>query len=500
VTVVNWSTRRSTIHRLVEPTLAFLVSAVFFLLAAAATPVRHHLIPIVLLGGVYVYVVYVAATRLGPLYAVPLAIAGGLAFDSFFIPPTRPFGADNWQNWLVVGIYVAMGVLIGIVGTRSQRRTDVLEQARGVLADEQAALRRVATLVAQGVPSSEVFAAVAREVGQLLGAESTHVGRYESDHTATDVGSWSASGAHVQVGVRVTLDDTSVAGLVHRLGRPARLDSYDEASDEITGLVDQLGIRSSVAAPIIVDGRLWGVMVASAKSREALPPETEPRIAAFTELVATAISNTEARADLAASRARIVTATDEERRRVVRDLHDGAQQRLVHTVVTLKLADRALQADEETAPRLVADALDQAESAMVELRELAHGILPSVLTYGGLRAGVEALAVRAPVPVHVDVCDDRFAGAVEATAYFVVAEALTNVAKHAQAGSATVTGHIEDGSLRIEISDDGIGAADPHGHGLLGLADRVASRDGVLEVLSTPGEGTRVVATLPLAA
>jgi signal transduction histidine kinase len=183
---------------------------------------------------------------------------------------------------------------------------------------------------------------------------------------------------------------------------------------------------------------------------------------------------------------------------VVRDLHDGAQQRLVHTVVTLKLALRARGGKDDTGPELVSEALGHAEAAMVELRELAHGILPSVLNRGGLRAGVEALASRMPVPVEIGVGQDRFPTAVEATAYFVVAEALTNVAKHAHAGHAAVTTDVDDGTLRIEIADDGTGTADPYGHGLLGLADRLASREGALQVLSAPGNGTRVIATVPL--
>jgi signal transduction histidine kinase len=258
-----------------------------------------------------------------------------------------------------------------------------------------------------------------------------------------------------------------------------------------------LGLRSAVGGPIVVDDRLWGAVVAGTLQAE-LPADAESRIAEFTELVATSISNVQARTELAASRARIVAATDEERRRVVRDLHDGAQQRLVHTVITLKLARRALENEAEAAASLVSEALAQAENATAELRELAHGILPAVLTSGGLRAGVRALASRVPVPVEVAVCGDRFPAAVEATAYYVVAEALTNVAKHSHAEHARVIADVEDGTLQVEIADDGTGATDPNGHGLLGLADRVASRDGVLQVVGAPGKGTRVIATLPL--
>ena len=224
----------------------------------------------------------------------------------------------------------------------------------------------------------------------------------------------------------------------------------------------------------------------------------ERRLADFTELVATAISSLHARAELAASRARIAAAADDERRRVVRDLHDGAQQRLVHTVITLQLAQQALAKGIENAPLLVQEALEHAEQAIAEVRELAHGILPAVLTHGGLPAGIDALASRAPVRVEIDVSVDRLPAPIEATAYFVVAEALTNVAKHASAGHAEVVARIEDGMLRVEVRDDGVGGASPDGTGLVGLADRLAVLDGRLEVDSPPGGGTRLTATIPL--
>jgi signal transduction histidine kinase len=259
-----------------------------------------------------------------------------------------------------------------------------------------------------------------------------------------------------------------------------------------------MGNRSAVGAPIVVEGRLWGVMVATSPEAGSLRADTESRLENFTELVATAISNTEARTEVAASRARIVAATDEERRRVVRDLHDGAQQRLVHTIVTLKLARGAVQNERADAAALLSEALDHAEQATAELRELAHGILPAVLTRGGLRAGVDALASRMPVPVENDVSIGRLAAAVEATAYFVVAEALTNVAKHARAERAAVGARVEHGTLFVHVRDDGVGGAQRTGSGLTGLADRLAALDGELRVEGPADGGTLVAATVPL--
>jgi signal transduction histidine kinase len=222
------------------------------------------------------------------------------------------------------------------------------------------------------------------------------------------------------------------------------------------------------------------------------------RIEEFARLMATGISNVQTRAEVAASRARIVAASDEARRRVVRDLHDGAQQRLVHTIIVLKLVSRALQREDDSAPRLVAEALAHAKRANVELRDLAHGILPAVLTRGGLRAGVDALASRMPMPVDNHVAVGSLPDSVEATAYFVVAEALTNVAKHARAERAAVTARIEDGTLVVVVSDDGVGGARPDGSGLVGLADRLAVLGGRLRVETPPDGGTLVAAAIPL--
>jgi signal transduction histidine kinase len=281
-------------------------------------------------------------------------------------------------------------------------------------------------------------------------------------------------------------------------GGPARLDDYADAVGPIAEGIREEGIRSVVGTPILVEGgRIWG-LIAAGSSQEPLPPDTEERLASFTELVGTAIANAQARTEVAASRARIAAAADEERRRVVRDLHDGAQQRLVHTVITLKLANRALHNEKNDLPALLTEALDHAQQATNELRELAHGILPDVLTQGGLRAGVDALTLRMPVPVETAVPAGRLPAAVEATAYFVVAEALTNVAKHARAAHAEVTARVADGALVVQVRDDGVGGARADGSGLLGLRDRLAVLDGQLRVESPADGGTLVVAEIPL--
>jgi signal transduction histidine kinase len=321
--------------------------------------------------------------------------------------------------------------------------------------------------------------------------------RYEPDLRVTPVAAWGAVGDHPAWPDPWPTDEVDPATLIASRGRAVRID-WSDVTGTIATLLRDVGIRWSVGSPILVDGRLWGALAIHTRGPHPFPPDTEPRLENFTELVATAISNTEARAELAASRERLVTAAVAERRRVVRDLHDGAQQRLVHTILTLELAHRALENDAPGAWALVTDALGHAKGANDELRELAHGILPAVLTEGGLRAGVDALASRCGVPVETDVSVGRLPTAVEATAYFVVAEALTNVAKHSGAGRATVAARVEDGTVRVEVRDDGVGGVRPDGSGLLGMADRLAALGGQLRIESPAAGGTLIAADFPL--
>jgi signal transduction histidine kinase len=332
-------------------------------------------------------------------------------------------------------------------------------------------------------------------VHRLLGANTTHLLRHEPDGALTSVADRGEPGIEVD-GDRFALEGDSVTGAVLRTGRPARMD-YERASGAVADRLREQGIRAAVAAPIVVEDRLWGVMAAAWKRTETLPADIEARMAQFTELIATAIANTQSRAELAASRARVVATADETRRRIERDLHDGAQQRLVHAVITLKLAQRAMR-DGKPAEELVGEALEHSERATEELRDLAHGILPAALNRG-LHAGIETLVSRMRLPVSIDVTTERLPPSLEATAYFIVAEALTNVVKHADARSAHVKAQLEGSRLRVEVRDDGVGGAHlDGGSGLLGLSDRVAAMNGELTVESPPGSGTAIVATLPV--
>jgi signal transduction histidine kinase len=366
------------------------------------------------------------------------------------------------------------------------------------LADEQAALRRVATLVAEGSPPAAVFEAVAAETERLLGADRVSLSRYETDAEITVLAHRGSGAELVPTGSRLSHEGDNVQEMVRRTERPARMENFDEAQGQIAEVQRTMGARGVVAVPVVVNGRVWGVIGASWVGEESPAVDTEERMAQFAGLLETAIANADAGDQLTASRARLVTEGDAARRRLVRDLHDGAQQRLVHTIVSLKLAQRAFGKADDKTESLLGEALEHAEESNRELRELAHGILPAALTMGGLRAGVDAVVARLDLPVTSDVLAERLPAEIEASAYFIVAEALTNVVKHAHAEHAEVSAAVEDGVLHVQVRDDGFGGANPDGHGLVGIADRVTALGGRLEIDSPPGDGTLLAATLPL--
>jgi signal transduction histidine kinase len=368
---------------------------------------------------------------------------------------------------------------------------------------EQAALRRVATLVAGDPAPGRLFKAVCEEVGRVLGVESANLVRFEEGGTGTVLGAWAAGGApSFPTGQGIPVDGETVSGKLRRTGKPQRVDDYSDVRGELVRLLRDAGIKSAVGAPVRVAGRVWGGIVASSGRPQAFSEGAEHRLADFAELVTAALANVDAREQLAASRARIVEAGYEERRRLGRDLHDGAQQELVSAVISLRLAQRKLARAPDEAGELVQDALDRMETGIRDLRELAAGIHPSALTDRGLGVALEALAGRAPMPVELsEVPSERLPAPVETSAYFVVAEALTNAAKHARCSHIHVGVRVEEGAATVEVFDDGVGGADPSaGSGLRGLADRVNALGGKLDIQSPAGEGTRVRARIGLGA
>ena len=366
-----------------------------------------------------------------------------------------------------------------------------------LLVDEQASLRRVATLVARDAPSTEVFAAVATEVGKLLDTDITVVGRYDDDGAATAIGSWSASPGGVPVGTRSAIGGHNVLTLVAESGKPARIDAYDDASGAAAEIARRHRWRSSIAAPISVEGRLWGVMLVATQRPELFPAGAEERLSAFTDLVATAIANAESRSELAASRRRIVAAADEARRRIERDLHDGIQQRLIALAFRARAMTRR---PPDELPGMAAELADGLKDVSNELREVSRGIHPTILTEAGLGPALRALARRSNVPIDVDVrLDERLPTAVEAAAYYIASEALTNVAKHAHATVVQLIAARDDGVLRLEVRDDGVGGVDAsRGSGILGLTDRVEALGGTISIASPPRGGTALSVRLPI--
>jgi signal transduction histidine kinase len=362
-----------------------------------------------------------------------------------------------------------------------------------VLAEEQAALRRLAMLVAEGAEPDAVFAAVCEETARIIGSSSVNLARFAPPGYTETVAGWSRDGSHVPPGVRVPLDGEVINAIVQRSGAPGRVEDYARVEGELAALLRERGVRTEVGAPVIVDGEVWGALIAGL-AHGGFPEGAEHRVARFAELTATAISSAEARAELLASRARIVTAADQGRAKLARDIHDGAQQRLVSAIVLLQLADQQLGEHPENARELLRDALAHAQAGIDELRELAAGVHPSILTNGGLRAAVLALAEHSHVPVHVLADDRRFPEHVEAGAYFLIAEALTNSAKHAHASRVEVEIVAGDGVLEIAVRDDGVGGAGR----MRGLVDRVEALGGTFRLESPAGKGTAIRATLPL--
>jgi PAS domain S-box-containing protein len=361
-------------------------------------------------------------------------------------------------------------------------------------ADEQAALRRVATLVATQTPPEEVFATVTEEVGRLLDVDLVSMHRYDPAGTVTVLAARPAT-----LATGWSIGGRNVSTLVFETGRPARIDAY--ASGPGAVLAREWGVRSAVGAPITIEGRLWGVMFVASRQERALPAGTEDRLAGFTELVATSIANAEARAELRASRARIAAAAEATRRQIERDLHGGAQQRLVSLVLQL----RAAQADMPSGARQLSARLDQVAAGLVgvvdELREFARGVYPAVLADGGLGPALRTLARRCPIPVTLDVqTGGRLPEPVEVCAYYVVSEALANAARHSRASTITVQVTTTGDVLDVRVGDDGVGGAYfGAGAGLIGLKDLVEALGGQFTLRSRQGEGTSVRAQLPLA-
>jgi signal transduction histidine kinase len=436
-----------------NPFVGLLVSLAGIALVSGVIHLTKSQAPVFSLSVLYLLAVLPVAVYWGLGLAVFVAVASVLTFDYLFIPPIHSFHFGDGHDWVALAVYVITAVVVSGLAARTRRRAEVSEEARAVLADERAALRRVATLVAEQRPADELFIAVAKEVGNLLGADAAMLMRFEADGSSTMVAGWGAA------------DDPG---------------------------------HYRVRSPIQIERIRWGELVAA--SDQPLGPDSEARIASFTELVATAIANAQSRAELAASRARVVAAADDSRRRLERDLHDGTQQRLVSLGLELRVAQSLVPEDAQDAHAK----LDQVESGLVsaldDLREISRGIHPAILSRGGLGPALRALARRSTLPIemHAEELGDLPDG-VEIAAYYVVSEALANAARYAEASRVSVDVKVTRDLLCVRVTDDGIGGADPgRGTGLVGLGDRVGALGGTLTVTSPRAGGTTIVAELPL--
>jgi signal transduction histidine kinase len=462
-------------------------------------------------GVVYLLGVLVISTGWGFGLAATTSVASALAFDYFHMRPGSIVPTDA-QDVVVITMFLvvalAANTLAGLARARAveadqrRREADLNAERAHALAELQAALRRVATLVARGVTPAEVYAAVATELARCLGVYYSALWRYEPDGAATLLVAHDDDPGlkKMPVGARFSLEGESVPAMVLRTGRPARMDSYENAAGSTAARLRDLGLRAAVGAPIVVDGRVWGAAIVGSSRPEPLPPDTEARVADFTDLVATAIANAQAHAELTASRARIVATADDARRRFERNLHDGAQQRLVSLGLQLRRAEMSVPSGLGSLKEQISDVVDGLVGVSEEVQEISRGIHPAILSKGGLGPALKTLGRRSTVPVELDLAvDRRLPESAEVAAYYVVAEALTNAAKHARASQVTVRAEAGDANLHLSIRDDGIGGADSaNGSGLTGLIDRVEALGGKMAISSQPGSGTSLLVEIPV--
>ncbi|HEX3335572.1 MAG TPA: DUF4118 domain-containing protein [Jatrophihabitans sp.] len=482
----------STIRRRL---IGWMASVALVTLVTALIKLLHPHGPTRGLAVVYILVVLAVAVRWGPTYAFVASVLSAVAFDYFFLKPLDPSGLPTLADAEALVAFLATAIMASLLATWLRQRAE--EAAR--LAQEQAALRRIASLVARGLPPNEVFAEIADEVGRLLGAEIAFLARLDPDGLITVLARRGPGGTDVPVGSRWPLAEPPALTSATRTDSPANAVDDGATSGSWGEMARTLGIRSSVLGAVVIEGRPWGYLLVATR-RTALSGDAARHMGDFSELLATAIRNAENQAELRASRARIVAAADGTRRRIERDLHDGAQQMLVTLALTVRAVQTALPAERDDLRAELSQVADGLVSVLEELRELSHGLHPAILAEGGLRAALNALARRSSITVELDLrVQRRLPPQVEVTAYYVVSELLTNAAKHARASRIQVSMEAPDNVLLLSVSDDGIGGADPaRGSGLVGLRDRVEAVGGTFTVRSAVRAGTFVDVEIPI--
>jgi signal transduction histidine kinase len=369
------------------------------------------------------------------------------------------------------------------------------------LADEQVALRRMAMLAAEETSPEKIFRAVSCEIGELLGTDHVVINRYEPDNSTASVGHWSrpdSSDVMPPLAGRWPIQNGSATEIVARTGEPARIADYTHAETEMGEWARERGIRSVVACPVMVKGRVWG-MIASL-STEAQPEDTEARILQLGVFASAVIDSAEVGAELHASRARVIAASDATRRRIERNLHDGVQQRLISLGLQLRTAETCLEPGQNVLRDQLARTAQGLTDVLEDLREISRGLHPASLAHGGLRAALKSLVRRFAMPVELNVnLDGRLPEPVEVAVYYIVSEALTNVFRHAHANRVRVDLSIDREAVRVSVHDDGVGGAElGRGSGLIGLRDRAEALRGSFQLESPLGEGTSLLLKIPL--
>ncbi|MEA2612616.1 MAG: hypothetical protein QOI52_575 [Chloroflexota bacterium] len=474
---------RSPLNRAVAWALAIIGPVI---VAIGLLPVRPTVELAGFLSAALVTVVVVAA--IGGFWPALASTAVALLLGAYLY--TLPYDSLNFDLQGDLLAFVGFVIVAAVVGV-------LVDELAGV-ARQQAALRRVATLVAGAATADALFAAVTEEVGQQLPAGFVRMARREADDSISFVAARGKPDDAFGLGTNMKLEEKSVSGMVLRTGGPARLDNYGDVQGPLGKVARKLGTRSAVGVPIIVEGQIWGMMLVGSPRR--FPADTEARLASFMDLLSTAIANAESRAELAASRARVVAAADETRRRIERDLHDGTQQRLVALAIELRAAESRVPPDLAEHRAIFSHAIKGLAQTLKDLQEISRGIHPAILTKGGLEPAIKSLARRSAVAVELDVqVAQRLPQQIEVAVYYVVSEALNNVAKYARASVVYVDVHTIDSVIELAVRDDGIGGADPaRGSGLVGLKDRVEALGGTIKIAGAPGEGTSVVARIPI--
>jgi signal transduction histidine kinase len=475
--------RRSRFARvLTRPSPSFclgvIVAAALIVAETALVRLLERVGPHMTFGVVYLLGVLVISYGWGLELALLTTIVSAAVYLQTHLVASQGLLLVDPQNLVTLAVFVPIALVANVLGAQARLRAAAATRAErqvSELARRQAGLRRVATLVANGVSPTEIFAAVADEVASALGVGNATLVRYLDVDLGEIVAAYDEGLSRLPIGARLTLEGDNIAALVQRTGATARMDSHDQARGSVAALIRGLGLVAGVGAPIVVDGRLWGAAVVGFSRPEPPPPDIEERLMDFAELVATAIANAEARGDL----------------------HDGAQQRLVALGLRIRSlqASQSLDSDVDLQLAAIGDGLAEASE---ELRRMAQGIHPAVLAKGGLRPALRALRRRAAMPVELSVdVEGRLPESIEVATYYVVAEALTNAAKHAQASLVTVTVEADAGQLRLSVSDDGVGGAVPGGgSGLIGLKDRVEALGGKLRIASGH-QGTTLAAEIP---